>query len=45
LKPLEPAPKVKDAYTRVRGIVPATDRDMPLSNYIESLVGLVRCLA
>lgn len=45
LKPLEPAPRVKDAYTRVRGIVPATDRDMPLSNYIESLVVLVRCLA
>jgi histidine ammonia-lyase len=45
LRPLDLGPRLKDAYTRVRGVVPAFDRDQPLSSYIESLGGLVRSLA
>jgi histidine ammonia-lyase len=44
LRPLKPGPKLADVYNRVREIVPALDRDTPLSDYIQSLVALVRDL-
>ncbi len=42
LKPLKPGPKLQDVYRRVRERVPALERDMQLSGYIEALVPLVR---
>ena len=42
LKPLKPGPRLAAVYSRVRELVPALDRDAPLSGYIESLVPLVR---
>ncbi|HKG22048.1 MAG TPA: histidine ammonia-lyase, partial [Blastocatellia bacterium] len=42
LKPLRPGPRIEKAYSRIRELVPALDRDAPLSGYIESLVPLVR---
>lgn len=44
LKPLRPGPRLAEAYSRVRQIVPSLDRDAPLSGYIESLVPVVRHL-
>lgn len=44
LKPLEPGPILARVRSRVREIVPPLERDAPLSNYIESLVPLVRSL-
>lgn len=41
LKPLKPAPRLHALYQRVREIVPALGKDMPLSGYIESLAALV----
>jgi histidine ammonia-lyase len=42
IKPLQPGPRLKQVYSRVRERVPALEADAPLSGYIESLVGLVR---
>ncbi|HEX9005331.1 MAG TPA: histidine ammonia-lyase [Blastocatellia bacterium] len=42
LKPLKPGPKLTEVYHRVRERVPAIERDVQLSGYIESLVALVR---
>jgi histidine ammonia-lyase len=42
LKPLNPGPRLAAVYARVRELVPALERDAPLSGYIESLVPLVR---
>jgi histidine ammonia-lyase len=42
LKPLKPSPRLQDVYNRVRDLVPALERDAPLSTYIEALVPLVR---
>ena len=44
LKPLRPGPRLAEAYSRVRKLVPSLDRDTPLSGYIESLVPVVRGL-
>jgi histidine ammonia-lyase len=44
LKPLRPGPRLAEAYSRVRDLVPFLERDAPLSGYIESLVPVVRCL-
>jgi histidine ammonia-lyase len=44
LKPLKPSPRLAQAYSRVRELVPSIDRDTPLSAYIESLVPVVRRL-
>jgi histidine ammonia-lyase len=44
LKPLRPGPRLAEAYSRVRNVVPSLDRDAPLSGYIESLVPVVRRL-
>ena len=44
LKPLKPGPRLAQAYSRVRELVPSVDRDTPLSAYIESLVPVVRRL-
>jgi histidine ammonia-lyase len=44
LKPLRPGPRLAEAYSRVREVVPSLDRDAPLSGYIESLVPVVRHL-
>jgi histidine ammonia-lyase len=44
LKPLKPGPRLQEAYSRVRALVPSLERDAPLSNYIESLVPVVRRL-
>ncbi len=44
LKPLSPGPRLAEAYSRVRKIVPSLERDTPLSGYIESLVPVVRTL-
>jgi len=45
LKPLKPGPKLAAVYDRVREHVPAIERDVQLSNYIESLALLVRKLS
>jgi len=42
LKPLKPSPRLVEVYSRVRERVPFIERDAPLSDYIESLVPLVR---
>jgi histidine ammonia-lyase len=42
LKPLKPGPRLTEVYRQVRERVPFIERDAPLSNYIESLVPLVR---
>jgi histidine ammonia-lyase len=42
LKPLKPGPRLAETHARVRERVPHLERDAPLSNYIESLVELVR---
>jgi len=42
LKPLKPGPQIVRVYQAVRDLVPALDRDVPLSGFIESLVPLVR---
>ena len=42
LKPLKPGPRLAAVYSRVRELVPALERDAPLSGYIASLVPLVR---
>ncbi|HYP25376.1 MAG TPA: histidine ammonia-lyase [Blastocatellia bacterium] len=42
LKPLRPGPRLENVYSRVREVVPALDKDAPLSGYIEALVPLVR---
>jgi histidine ammonia-lyase len=42
LKPLMPGPQIVRVYQAVRDLVPALDRDVPLSGFIESLVPLVR---
>jgi histidine ammonia-lyase len=44
LKPLKPGPRLAEAYSRVRELVPPLERDAPLSGYIESLVPVVRTL-
>lgn len=44
LKPLRPGPRLAEAYSRVRDLVPSLERDAPLSGYIESLVPVVRSL-
>jgi histidine ammonia-lyase len=44
LKPLKPGPRLAEAYSRVRELVPTLERDAPLSGYIESLVPVVRHL-
>ena len=44
LKPLRPGPRLAEAYSRVREVVPSLDRDAALSGYIESLVPVVRRL-
>lgn len=44
VKPLKPGPRLAEAYSRVREVVPAIERDTPLSGYIESLVPVVRSL-
>jgi histidine ammonia-lyase len=44
LKPLCPSPRLARVYARIRELVPAIDRDIALSRYIESLVNLVRDL-
>ena len=44
LKPLSPSPRLARVYARIRERVPAIDRDIALSKYIESLVDLVRDL-
>jgi histidine ammonia-lyase len=44
LKPLRPGPRLEEAYSRVRALVPSLERDAPLSSYIESLVPVVRRL-
>ena len=44
LKPLNPGPRLAEAYSRVRELVPSLERDTPLSGYIESLVPVVRRL-
>lgn len=41
LKPLKPGPRLSEAYTRVRELVPPLERDAQLSGYIESLVPVV----
>src|SRR5262245_31341793 len=41
LRPLKPSPRLAEAYSRVRDLVPTLDRDAPLSGYIESLVPVV----
>lgn len=45
LKPLRPSPRLQSVYERVRERVPFIERDTVLSNYIESLVPLVRDLS
>jgi histidine ammonia-lyase len=45
LKPLRPSPRLADVYGRIRERVPALDRDTALSDYIESLVTVVRTLS
>jgi histidine ammonia-lyase len=42
LKPLRPGPRLAEVHRRVRERVPAMERDMPLSGYIESLKVVVR---
>jgi histidine ammonia-lyase len=42
LKPLKPSPRLQLVYDRVRELVPALERDAPLSTYIAALVPLVR---
>ena len=42
LKPLKPGPRLAAVYHRVRERVPAIERDVQLSGYIESLATLVR---
>ena len=44
LRPLKPGPRLAEAYSRVRALVPSIERDAPLSSYIESLVPVVRRL-
>src|SRR5262245_35289620 len=44
LMPLKPGPRLAEAYSRVRALVPSIERDAPLSSYIESLVPVVRRL-
>ena len=44
LRPLKPGPRLAEAYSRVRTLVPSIERDTPLSSYIESLVPVVRRL-
>lgn len=44
VKPLKPGPRLAEAYSRVRKVVPSIERDTPLSGYIESLVPVVRSL-
>lgn len=44
LRPLKPGPRLAEAYSRVRALVPSIERDAPLSGYIESLVPVVRRL-
>ncbi len=44
VKPLKPGPRLAEAYSRVREVVPSIERDTPLSSYIESLVPVVRSL-
>jgi histidine ammonia-lyase len=45
LKPLRPSPRLQTVYSRVRERVPFIEKDAVLSNYIESLVPLVRDLS
>jgi len=45
LKPLRPSPRLQAVYSRVRERVPFIEKDSVLSNYIESLVSLVRDLS
>ncbi len=42
LKPLKPGPKLAEVYRRVRQHVPALERDVQLSVFIESLAPVVR---
>jgi histidine ammonia-lyase len=42
LKPLRPGARLAEVYSRVREVMPPLERDAPLSNYIESLVAVVR---
>jgi histidine ammonia-lyase len=42
LKPLKPGPRLQEVHGRVRDRVPALERDVQLSGYIEALVPLVR---
>lgn len=44
LKPLKPGPRLAEAYSRVRAVIPSLERDTPLSGYIEALVLVVRRL-
>ncbi|HYV04481.1 MAG TPA: histidine ammonia-lyase [Blastocatellia bacterium] len=44
LKPLSPSPRLARVYARIRERVPAIERDIALSKYIELLVTLVRDL-
>jgi histidine ammonia-lyase len=44
LKPLQPGPKILDAYEKVRQVVPPLHRDVPLSGFIEAVVPLVRTM-
>jgi histidine ammonia-lyase len=41
LRPLRPGPRIEAACARIREIVPAIERDVPLAPYIEALIPLV----
>ena len=42
LKPLKPGPRLAEAYSRIRAVVPRLERDAALSSYIEQLVPVIR---
>jgi histidine ammonia-lyase len=44
LKPLKPGPRLAEAYSRIRAVVPTLERDTALSSYIEELVPVIRRL-
>jgi histidine ammonia-lyase len=44
LRPLTPGPRLAEAYSRIRAVVPMLDRDAALSGYIEQLVPVIRSL-
>ena len=44
LKPLKPGPRLAEAYSRIRAVVPMLERDAALSGYIEQLVPVIRSL-